>query len=102
MNYNRLLEGKRVFITAGQRGIGKDIAVVFAKHGASIALGGRQQDELDKVIAELNAINPGAKGYLLDLSCKNETESACDQIITDFGGIDVLVYTVGVSASPCP
>jgi len=97
VNYNKLLEGKRVFITAGQRGIGKDIAEVFASHGAAIALGGRQQNELDKTVAEINAINMGAKGYLLNLSCKNETESVCDQIISDFGGIDVLVNTVGVN-----
>jgi len=97
MNYNKLLEGKRVFITAGQRGIGKDIAVVFAKHGASIALGGRRQNEMSEVIDEINTINPGAKGYLLNLSCKDETENVCDQILSDFGGIDVLVNTVGVN-----
>ena len=40
-NYNRLLEGKRVFVTTGARGIGKEIALLFASQGAVVAVGGK-------------------------------------------------------------
>ena len=97
MDYNCLLEGKRVFINSGQRGIGKDIALLFARQGALIAVGGRKQNELNQVVDELNKIKKGAKGYLLDLSDKNNTERVCEQVLADFGGIDILVNTVGVN-----
>lgn len=41
MDYGRMLTGKRAFITTGARGIGKEIALLFAKHGAVAAVGGR-------------------------------------------------------------
>lgn len=97
INYNKLLEGKRVFITTGSRGIGKDIALLFAHQGAKIAIGGRNKKEVEQVALELNGIGSGAKGYKLDLSVKEETEAICDQILLDFDGIDVLINTVGVN-----
>ena len=39
LDYQRMLEGKRAFITTGARGIGKAIAVLFARQGAVVAVG---------------------------------------------------------------
>ena len=40
-NYNRMLEGKRAFITTAARGIGKSIAILFARQGATVYFAGR-------------------------------------------------------------
>lgn len=97
LNYNRLLAGKRVFISAGQRGIGKDIALLFARQGAVIALGGRTPDKMAEAVAELQVHAPESRGYLCELSRAEDTERACDEALRDFGGIDILVNTVGVN-----
>lgn len=97
MDYNKLLSGKRVFVTSGQRGIGRDIAMLFARQGAVVALGGREQNALDQTMERLKAISKESRGYVCDLSKPVDTERACDEILRDFGGIDVLVNTVGIN-----
>lgn len=97
LDYQHLLLGKRVFISTGARGIGKDIALLFARQGAVIAVGARNQQALQATVEELQSISPGSRGYLLDLSHGGETEQTARRVLEDFGGIDVLVNTVGVN-----
>lgn len=97
MDYSKMLEGKRVFITSGQRGIGLAIALLFARQGARVALGGRRQQALDEAVAQLRVFSPQSQGYLCNLSHKEETEKTCDDVLRDFGGIDILVNTVGIN-----
>lgn len=97
MDYNRLLTGKRVLITTGARGIGRDIARLFASQGACIILGGRNKGYLEDAIKEIQKISPKSKGCLLDLSNKGSVESCCSDITDTFGGVDVLVHTAGIN-----
>jgi len=97
MDYNKLLNGNTAFVTTATRGIGKDIALLFARHGTTVAFAGRNQQEVEKFEAELRELAPSSKGYLCDLSQKEQTESVCDQILSDFGGVDILVNVVGVN-----
>jgi len=97
LDYQHLLQGKRVFISTGARGIGKDIALLFARQGATIAVGARNLKALDKTMEELQAISPASKGYAVDLSHGEETEATANKVLSDFGGIDILVNTVGVN-----
>jgi len=97
MDYTQLLKGKTAFITTAVRGIGRDIAILFAQHGATIAFAGRKQLDIDNTAAELRKLASASQGYLCDLSVKEQTENVCDQILKDFGGIDILVNVVGVN-----
>jgi Dehydrogenases with different specificities (related to short-chain alcohol dehydrogenases) len=97
MDYTKLLENKRVFINTGQRGIGKDIALLFARQGAIIALGGRNEQMLKQTMAEVQAISPKSKGYTFDLANGYDTQQALDKVLEDYGIIDILVNTVGVN-----
>lgn len=97
MDYGRMLAGKRAFITTGARGIGREIALLFARHGARVAVGGKNLSKLEETEALLEKISPGSKGYALNLSNMEEAKKVCRQLIMDFGGIDILVNTVGIN-----
>lgn len=97
LDFNRLLEDKRVFISTGARGIGKEIAILFARQGAIVTVGGRNEAMLKATMQEIREFSPESKGYVVDLSNKEEVERICDNILLDFGGIDILVNTVGIN-----
>ena len=96
-DYNRMLEGKRAFITTGARGIGKAIAMLFARQGAVVILGSRNEPALNSAMEQIKQISEMSKGYLFDLSQSSQTEKVCGDIIKDFGGVDILVNTVGIN-----
>ena len=56
LTYNHLLSGKRAVISTGARGIGKAIALLFAQHGATVCVGGRNQKMLDQTMEEIRKI----------------------------------------------
>lgn len=97
LSYNQLLSGKRALISTGARGIGKAIALLFARQGASVALGGRNQNTLNKAMEEIRRISPESRGYFADLSDKDSTENMAKAVLRDFGGVDIIVNTVGVN-----
>ena len=97
LDYQHLLKGKRALISTGARGIGKDIALLFAHQGATVMVGGRNLPALEKTMEEIRGISPASKGYAVDLSSGEETERMARQALGDFGGVDILVNTVGVN-----
>lgn len=96
-DYNHLLQGKNVLITTAARGIGKSIALLFARQGADVYFGGRNEAYVRTTEKELQAIRPGCRGYVVDLAKAEQTEAFADAVLRDSGGIDVLVPTVGVN-----
>jgi len=97
MDYSKLLLGKKVFISAAARGMGKAIAILFAKQGAAIAFGGRRAGMVKDTAEELRAIAPDSRGYVVDLGKTEEVRGTVQRVLRDFGGIDILVNTVGVN-----
>jgi len=98
MNYNQMLAGKRAVITTGARGIGKAIALLFASQGATVLVGGRNESLLHATMEEICQLSPESKGFVFDLSSAEETERACQEMLDAFGGVDILVNTVGVNS----
>jgi 3-oxoacyl-[acyl-carrier protein] reductase len=94
----KLLEGKTVIITGASRGIGKGIAEVFAQHGANIAFTYRSSDEKAKALEkELSVNGCKAKGYKSDASDFNAAHQLADDVLKEFGSIDVLVNNAGIT-----
>lgn len=94
----KLLEGKVAIITGGARGIGKAISICFAKAGCDIAFTDLFADENFKNTEnELKAFGVRAKGYASDASKYEESLALVDQIVADFGKIDVLVNNAGIT-----
>lgn len=94
----KLLEGKVALITGASRGIGKGIAEVFASHGASIAFTYASSDEKARAFeAELAAMGVKAKGYKSDAADFSAAETLVNDIVTEFGTVDVLVNNAGIT-----
>ena len=94
----KILEGKVVIITGASRGIGKGIAEVFAKHGASIAFTYSSSAESALVLEnELNALGIKAKGYQSDAANFNEAQTFVDAVLAEFGTVDVLINNAGIT-----
>lgn len=94
----KLLEGKTALITGASKGIGKKIAEVFAQHGANVAftyLSSVEQGEaLEKELANAGT---KVKGYRSDASDFKAAEELINQIVADFGTIDIVVNNAGIT-----
>ncbi len=92
------LKGKTVLVTGASRGIGKGIAQTLAKEGANIAFTYVSSVEKANAFeAELNASGIKAKGYQSNAADFSEAEKLVDEIVKEFGSLDVLVNNAGIT-----
>ena len=88
----KLLENKTVVITGASRGIGKGIALVLASHGANIAFTySKSVDSANELIEEMSKFETNCKAYQSDAASFEDSQNLVDQVIKDFGTIDVLI-----------
>lgn len=94
-----MLKGKTSLITGASRGIGKGIAEVFAKNGSNIAFTFASSVEKAKAFEEELSAKYGVKvkGYQSDASDYNAAMALADQVVADFGSIDVLINNAGIT-----
>ena len=97
----QLLETKNAMITGGTAGIGKEIALAFAKQGADVAIFGTNAERSAQVLSELEQarISPEQKfeSYLVNVSEKSSVEGAIQQLLAKWGQIDILVNNAGIA-----
>lgn len=94
----KLLEGKTAIITGASRGIGKCIALKFAEEGCNIAFTDLFYDDVAKATEkELSAFGVKAKAFASDASKYDDTVRVVDEILKEFGTIDVLVNNAGIT-----
>lgn len=91
------LENKTVVVTGGSKGIGKDIALTFAKLNANVVISGRSKNALQETLDELQTYNKRCIAVSGDLSDINEVKRLIDTAAETFGTIDVLVNNAGVN-----
>jgi len=93
-----LLENKVALVTGASRGIGRAIATRFAQEGAQVAFTYLSSVEKGQALeAELAALGIKAKGYRSDASDYQQAEDLMNQVVADFGKIDVLVNNAGIT-----
>jgi 3-oxoacyl-[acyl-carrier protein] reductase len=93
-----LLKGKTALITGASRGIGKEIAVRFAREGAGIAITNIvDDDEFKDTINEIRALKANVKGYVFNVADFDDSQKTVNDIIKDFGKIDILVNNAGIT-----
>jgi len=91
------LKNKTVIVTGGSKGIGKDIALSFARLGANVIIIGRNKEALDDTLSELNAIHSNNKAFQADVNHINQVRELTDRVVREYGTIDVLVNNAGVN-----
>ncbi len=97
----RLLD-KVAIVTGASRGIGRAIAELFAREGASVVLCGRKQETVDQVAREIES----PSGSVLPLACHvgrlEDLERMVDRANSEFGRIDILVNNAGTNIAQGP
>jgi NAD(P)-dependent dehydrogenase (short-subunit alcohol dehydrogenase family) len=91
------LKGKTALITGGDSGIGRAVAILFAKEGADVAIGYLNEHiDAEDTVNRLKEIGVKAKSYAHDLRNVDESRTLIDKVINDFGGLNILVNNGGV------
>ena len=94
----KLLEGKTILVTGATRGIGKGIATRLAEEGANIAFTFVSSVEKAKAFeSELATMGIKAKGYQSNAAEFAEADKLVDEIMKEFGSLDVLVNNAGIT-----
>lgn len=94
----KLLEGKTAIVTGASRGIGRGIAEIFASHGANVAFTYSSSVEAAKILEnELCSKGIKAKGYQSNAADFQEAQKLVDEIIAEFGGVDILINNAGIT-----
>lgn len=96
------LKDKVALITGGGRGIGKAVAMAYAREGAKLALCARTGSELEHTVNEIQALKAECKGWSCDVSLEEPVRDLIASVMKVFGRIDVLVNNAGVMTRPVP
>jgi 3-hydroxybutyrate dehydrogenase len=90
------LKDKTAIVTGAASGIGKDIAFVFAREGAKVAIADLKIESADAVAKEIGAKGGAAMGVGMDVSNEEQVNSGVEAVVRNFGGVDVLVSNAGI------
>jgi NAD(P)-dependent dehydrogenase (short-subunit alcohol dehydrogenase family) len=89
------LDGKRLFITGGSRGLGREMALALADAGADVVLTARDAQSLEETAADIRALGRRAATIVADLSQPEDCQAACEEALEKHGPIDILINNVG-------
>lgn len=90
------LGGKIAIVTGGGRGIGKGIALAFAREGADLILVSRTMPEIEKTAAEVRELGRRGLPVEADVSNKIDVTNMVNRAIEQFGVVDILVNNAGI------
>src|SRR5256714_7578681 len=90
------LEGKVAFVTGAASGIGKEIALEFAREGAAIAIADLNKQAADAAAAEIKKAGSKAIGVAVDVTDEAQVDAAVQATVKAFGNIDILVSNAGI------
>jgi NAD(P)-dependent dehydrogenase (short-subunit alcohol dehydrogenase family) len=91
------LKGKVALITGSTRGIGKELAIGFAKEGADIIINGRNLEKAKAVAKELENFGARSMAIGADVSVSQDVIRMVDESVQSYGRIDILVNNAGVN-----
>lgn len=91
------LQGKVAVVTGGASGLGRAMALHFAREGMHVAVADIEQKSLDAVVAELKGLGIDAIGVRTDVSKGGEVDALARRVVADLGGVHVVCNNAGVS-----
>jgi 3-hydroxybutyrate dehydrogenase len=90
------LQDKVAIITGAARGIGKEIALLFAREGAKIAIADLDLNAAEATAREIDPAGQRALGVAMDVSNEDQVEAGTAKAITTFGCLDILISNAGI------
>jgi 3-hydroxybutyrate dehydrogenase len=90
------LKDKVAIITGAASGIGKEIAVIFAREGAKVAIADLDQQAADATAREIDSTGKRSVGVAMDVANEQQVEDGAAKVVRTFGTIDVLVSNAGI------
>lgn len=93
------LRGRKAFITGASRGIGRAIALAFAKEGAELALGARSLDTLAELAGEIETDGGSAVPIPVDVSDASSIAAAKAAVDEKIGNVHIIVNNAGIAKS---
>jgi len=90
------LQGKSAIVTGAASGIGKEIAFLFAREGAKVAIADLLKKAADDTAAEIRKAGGQAMGVAMDVSNEEQVNAGVAAVAKEFGGVDVLVSNAGI------
>ena len=93
----KLLFGKIALVTGASRGIGKGIALEFAKQGAVVCISGRSLQPLEETAAQIRALGTEALCIQADVTDPAQVREMVQTVLDRYGRIDILVNNAGIS-----
>lgn len=97
-----LLKGRTALVTGASQGIGRAIALAFAREGANVAVTARSRDKLDSLVDEARSVGASALAIPADIGVESEVTHTADTAIKQFGGVDILVNNAAIIHSRIP
>lgn len=88
---------KNVLVTGAAQGIGRAIALWFAREGACLGVNDIKQSNLRDTVQELRKYGEKIEGYVCDVSKAQEVQRMVEAVLRDFGTIDILVNNAGIA-----
>lgn len=97
-----MLRGKVVMITGASRGLGRALALAFAREEAKLVINSRSKDSLELVAGEAEGAGAEVLAIPADVSVDADVEGLVDESIRRFGRVDVLVNNAGLLGPRVP
>ena len=89
------LDGKKLFITGGSRGLGREMALAIADAGADVVLVGRTPESLEKTAGDIRRLGRTAVTVQADMGRPDECQRVAEQVLEEHGPFDILINNVG-------
>ena len=96
------LDGQVAVVTGAGRGIGRAIALAYAREGARLALAARSETELEQCVTAVEELGGEAISVRTDVTSQTATERLARRVVQHYGRIDVLVNNAGISGPVGP
>jgi 3-oxoacyl-[acyl-carrier protein] reductase len=91
------LNGKIAVVTGAGQGIGREISLFLAKHGANVVVGDLNLEAAEQVTKEIEELGTKGVAYQVDVSQKESAQGLIQSAIETFGDIDILVNNAGIT-----
>jgi 3-hydroxybutyrate dehydrogenase len=90
------LQGKSAIVTGAASGIGKEIALTYAREGAKVAIADLNLEAANAVAAQIKAAGGQALGVAMDVTNEEAVNKGVATVVAAFGGVDILVSNAGI------